>query len=386
MITIPALLLSVVSGSVEAEDYAELTRRRLSCGLNAIYIMGRLQGVDVKYNDIARAVPLSEHGASLLHLKEAGIELGMPCRVQKYSLQELLDAPTPFVAHFHKSASDISNGHFVVVTSVSRNGIELIDGTTGQRATFGFERFPVFWSGYVLEPRRDTALDAVNVSQVAICLVLSVVLVMLVWPTRSPWWPVSCVLLLLLSATQGEAVGSAVDQSWRSGANDGRNSLYVLAQSIGKDVAYGQLTSFISVPSSMRELQEGAVEVGITLRAERCGPRQLADMPMPAIVHLRDYRTGEANFALVYRVRELGVGVFDGSSSTISELSIDEFRRRWSGIALVRGEPRSYWIAFLGAAVLAAVFVFGSRARKKQQNGIACQPPTKESLGCSQIT
>lgn len=168
-----------------------------------------------------------------------------------------------------------------------RPGVLLVDGATGQRYLFGWDRFPAFWSGYVLENSADR-----------------------VWLYGLTAGTVLCWVVLAFT--------------WIGRARPG-----------GVARVFGFLRSRRGV----------AVLVG-SFCLGRC-PASVpawAGEPPHATPHPEFWRVPEADGMLMFR-----------------EPTIDEFRRAWTGYALVPDPPRKPWIASLAVASLAVGAYLGWR-------------------------
>jgi predicted double-glycine peptidase len=146
-----------------ASDLDRSVQRKLTiCGTNALYLLLRSHGLPVTYEQVDRQVERSERGASILQLREAAKALGLATRVRRYTLDALAQHATPLIAHVNETYSRAASarrndavnpeGHFVLVIGADGRSVRFIDGTVGSITEYTWERFPSYWTGYVLEP------------------------------------------------------------------------------------------------------------------------------------------------------------------------------------------------------------------------------------------
>ena len=138
--------------TVRAAEYAALRPATFRCGENALYLVMRLHGRVVGYEEVIKQVGAGtasrQEGASLLQLVRAGNKLGLPCVAKKYSgVGNLAPCTLPLIAH-------CAGGHYVVVARIDDKGICVIDGLSAECCELGLDTFRARWTGYVLEPSR----------------------------------------------------------------------------------------------------------------------------------------------------------------------------------------------------------------------------------------
>lgn len=88
--------------------------------------------------------------------------------------------------------------------------------------------------------------------------------------------------------------------------------------------------------TSLTGLIRGAEAVGLTARGVRAPLEALSHVPLPAIAHLEE-ATGTTHFIVLYAVGGGSVRVMDPADGSVQELSVDVFKRRWSGVLLLVG-------------------------------------------------
>lgn len=91
------------------------------CGPNALYLLLRLHGVSVKYEDVVNSIELSDEGCSLEDLKQAAAKFGVSstCR-GNVSANSLTNNVLPAIVHLAVDPSnpiDQNRDHFLVITN-----------------------------------------------------------------------------------------------------------------------------------------------------------------------------------------------------------------------------------------------------------------------------
>src|SRR5205807_7973475 len=121
------------------------------CGPNSTYALLRLNNKDVKYADLIYWFSDSSP-SSLLEIRQCLLSFGLDSEARHIGPQVLGDCQVPFIAHFNGGRDAI--GHFVVVTVVTPDQVEVIDGTTARIEVLPRHEFEKAWSGYVIVPVR----------------------------------------------------------------------------------------------------------------------------------------------------------------------------------------------------------------------------------------
>lgn len=171
-------------------------------------------------------------------------------------------------------------------------------------------------------------------------------------------------------SASGEVTRDATDTVtfWRTARCCGLNCLYVMLGVHGHQVSYSKLEEILDIGprgSNLLDLRKAATRFGIRTEVVRAAPRDLERIRLPAIAHLERTAQGdEGHFVLVVEYRSKAITILDGTTALRRELSMDEFRRMWSGHLLTIRDNRSPWarplLASLGLGVVALI---GSWAR-----------------------
>lgn len=169
-------------------------------------------------------------------------------------------------------------------------------------------------------------------------------------------------------------VASTETDLWREGRRCGVNCVYIYLKANGLGVRFRELlesTPIGSKGSSIRDLCEGAKAVGYKLEAYKCPVRMLSVLKPPILVHM-DQATGDVestgHYVLVNGIddKKGRVEVFDGGLAQAGTMSLEQFRRRWSGV-VVRLAPATYpwpWLALLFIGGAGCLWRLGRRGYK----------------------
>jgi hypothetical protein len=354
------------------------------CGRNALYIYLRLQACPVSYDQVAREVQIDERGTSLQALHNAARRLGFAAQVRRLTMEELANSSLPVIAHLGRSVVTGDTGHYIVVLRVEEDGVTFLDGTTGETIRYARDRFPNHWTGYVLDrqsPWRNALLAAAAVA----CGILTVLAVLCLRPGRliSGRSGRQCeigvaILLIITTATPPTPAAEVtrIDEAgvWRGPASNGPNALYVFLRVFNWDVSLETARKAVNQAGgdvSLITLRDATRQLGLPTRVVKCGPAEFATLRLPAIVRLTDIRCRGGRFVLVYHCGEKSVGILDGSTALLTEVSMDDFRRSWSGHALVADTRRSQdsLVAAAGGAGLVLAYWIVRKYLRTRQTG-----------------
>lgn len=153
---------------------------------------------------------------------------------------------------------------------------------------------------------------------------------------------------------------------WRIPANCGPNALYAMLNLYEIDATLAEVMHY-APPSqrgvSLANLKAASCALGLPVRVMRATPKQLTTLPSPVIAHLSGLRDG--HFVVVLTADERTVVFADMVACTIRRVSIEAFKKNWSGYLLVRdtGLLRYQWpwILSLGIALVAFSIVWRIR-------------------------
>lgn len=138
------------------------TRQRdtTDCGAACLASVSKYYRLNVPVARIRHKAGTDKKGTNMLGMAEAAKSLGFEAKGVRGPFESLFNIPLPAIAHL------IVNGtlhHYVVISSVSRNYIEIMDPADGQLYKKTHEQFKIEWTGVLLllVPSADfVAIDA----------------------------------------------------------------------------------------------------------------------------------------------------------------------------------------------------------------------------------
>jgi ABC-type bacteriocin/lantibiotic exporter with double-glycine peptidase domain len=139
-----------------------------------------------------------------------------------------------------------------------------------------------------------------------------------------------------------EVQASAPEQTpyCRTPQNDALNCLYLQLRLLGYRETYEAFREKVAAEPGSLTLHSLATigrQLGFRLAPVRINVTELANAGAPVIVHLEEGRLGSGRFALVLGMdkEQTSVGLVDGSRVTREEIPLVQFRRYWTGYALL---------------------------------------------------
>jgi ABC-type bacteriocin/lantibiotic exporter with double-glycine peptidase domain len=114
-----------------------------------LYVLARLSGAQVEYEDVRRELSVKDRRNSLVDLRDASQRFGLRTVIYKWDPQELAHFGKPVIAYMEGLQG--TSGSFVTVLKLFETKCHLIDGN----ATFiemPIDDFRRYWTGYVLAP------------------------------------------------------------------------------------------------------------------------------------------------------------------------------------------------------------------------------------------
>jgi len=241
------------------------------------------------------------------------------------------------------------------------------------------------WSGYVLAPKRSVLGSGSLLGAGSVVFWLFAGLV---------WWGrrrrqgrdvhrvaavMSALVTIFLAAAPGfaatETTPTPDEKIWRTVERDGLNCLYLLLRQDGHAVRYEELRSTLNPDSrqvSLLTLTEVARDFGMPLAVKRCSPSDLATLSSPMIAHVYNVRTSAGGFMLVFHAPQDAdgkFGVIEPGTARIINLTVDEFRRAWSGLVLVPDGRGAGWQLAWAANLFLLAGYFWWRSQNTRRKG-----------------
>ena len=154
------------------------------CGANCMYFLLKLHGIDVSLEQMADEIPVVGQGASLLDLKNAAENNGIPLEVLEVTPDELARLELPLIA-LMGTDPEKTPGHYIVLSKVTGEGVMGIDGTTNGRISLTATAFNKEFSGFVLANQRTTDWFGIfRLILIGVCVIESCLLAYFL----SCWW------------------------------------------------------------------------------------------------------------------------------------------------------------------------------------------------------
>jgi predicted double-glycine peptidase len=334
------------------------------CGANCLFMLLRIKNYPVDFDQLIRSLDVGPRGLSLDQLRRAAAQVGLRTRIVKCDLDRLGRVPMPVIAHVKNSpfGSSGNDGHYVVLLSANPGQkFDVIDGSFALTTKFLPQRFLEIWDGYLLVP--DESIGAADVLYPAIAGIL-LGAIGLRWARRRwsgtgrlpacaaglRWLPFLLLAAVSLAppSTRADAPPSPAGddgQIWRVESHDGANCLALFLNICGKPVDYEELRKALVGPKAQNSLSglcATARRHGLAARVLTTNPAKLRTMEMPAIVHMDSNPGG--TFCLIYEVGDQELRGFAGGTMRLITIPMEDFRRSWSGYALVPRAERGSWL------------------------------------------
>ena len=182
---------------------------------------------------------------------------------------------------------------------------------------------------------------------------------------RSDWAYAGCIgAMLVLIAPVGVMAGESGGHfvSWRCPQRDGVNCLYLQLRLLGYNGSYEDVVG--AIPGSpeqgnLASLAQAAKRLGFDLVPVKMAAAELFEVRSPTIILFEELGIDSGRFHLLLGSSATMVHLVNGMYITRYRLlmSKDEFRRGWTGFALVPRSP-PHWpgrvLGIVGGAVMAA--------------------------------
>ncbi len=131
----------------------------------------------------------------------------------------------------------------------------------------------------------------------------------------------------------------AAEEQLRSTLNDGSNAVALLGEILGIEILPGRSNASSST-YSLREIQLQLEAHGVTTSVRELSFHELASCNLPCIVPMRFGTANDASFCVFVHTVGSEVYVVEAGPLLVRAMSVDDFRRYWTGHA-VYGEIAS---------------------------------------------
>ena len=185
------LILITISGPGAASLYAdeeplldyaegaEVWQEGPYCGVNSLYCLLRLEGVEVSHDDVMRALSPSEKGNSFEELRLAAKEYGLDTNVIRTDPDAIHEIELPFIAHM-KTRGGME--HYILIYGFGDLSVYGIDGTDVKALDIHDNVFYRGWTGNLLVPTAGLGPSrAVRVLWIVLYTEFAVLVVLGVW-------------------------------------------------------------------------------------------------------------------------------------------------------------------------------------------------------------
>jgi predicted double-glycine peptidase len=366
----------ILAGQV-TQAYAEA--ERVSCGPRVVYALARRLGYNVTYETVRRRMQLMDDGVAIQDVKKALNDLDIACSVRRLDPTQLYSCPTPLIVHIKPIGREITDGHYLIASEIGTDGVQTYDPYTGRVALWKWKSFSDLWTGYVVIPERSSSARGTGLAlaaALAVHVLAFVGLVSSIRVARRARRPLPALAgqgrdvarAVLIIVTSGLLASPAVaaDEALRAHANDGINAAALLGGIYGAKIVPGRAAG--SRASTLVEVQSLLADHGVASRVRRLTYDDLLHHTGPCIVPLRFGKDGAGEFSVMVNANPEYVTVVRAGLLLVNTISVDEFRRRWSGLALltVRDDSRAaYLAATAGVLVIPALaYAVGRRGRR----------------------
>jgi hypothetical protein len=358
------------------QEYAEAEGE--SCGPRVVFTLARQLGWDVTYETIRGRMHLTAGGSTIQEMKKALNDIGIACSARRLDPTELYSCPTPLIIHISPRSKGSLDGHYLIANGIGPEGVQTFDPYGGSHALRNWRSFSDVWTGYVVIPEPSSAARATRFAVAAVLVVHLLALVGLVSSIRGArrWLParagrshdVARAVLLLVASGLLASPALGADEALRSHANDGRNAAALLAGICGVPIAPGVAGGGDAV-RTLDEVRSLLAANGVASNVRRLTYDDLMHRTGPCIVALRYGKDGSGDFSVMISADSKEVIVVRAGPLLVNVIPVDEFRRRWTGLALlsVHDDSRAAYLAAAAGAVVipALAYVVGHRGRRR---------------------
>jgi hypothetical protein len=371
------LLIAVAHAQNTTPDVAN----RYACGQNALYALCRIVGQPISPTDRSY---LAEYpgGNSILQLKEAAAGIGFPCVVRRIPFERLASSALPVVAHLGPVGSS-EVGHFVVVVKADQQQVYLLDGTTGSFGPSSVHSVQREWSGFILQPIPRLSTNGLNsldgwLAGSLVVIVVAVVIALafppgsLGWsekPATSAGTPLLAIMItigvLVSPLFGGERNGKPQSANgniiWRTPSHDAINCLYIFLRFHNIDVDYLDLLNRLPPTdqgTTIVDLCNLSHHYGFPAAIAKWTPDRLEKGSLPVITHMTNRLDEGGTYVILLARKQNTCFVITGDSAAIETISMDMFRRHWSGYVLTldNGCSRVTTIVGVCATIVLALY------------------------------
>lgn len=158
-----AACASALPESSARESPETIRAYSVACGPHAIWALLRACGKDIPLDEIRRHARYHPQGISLLEIQSICRTFGLSTRIVYCDhVEDLKKASPPFLLVRRQAGRGVNfTRHFMLVTSIGKDTLQVIDTTTGEERTYYFRLIENVWDRYLILPvsERNILLD-----------------------------------------------------------------------------------------------------------------------------------------------------------------------------------------------------------------------------------
>lgn len=351
--------MSRMSYSDEQMTEVKAKTERYACGPRAVFVLIRMIGGDATYSTVCDHMNVSEKGCSLDDMRNALLTHDVQCAVRRLQLTELPSTPLPFIVHVMPGNDALDAGHFIIVTDIDKGGVHTYDPVTNQELRWAWRTFSDWWSGYAIVTTQSTIWTRQRIMPYVIGIHLLLVVCVVAALGRKIWRlltapdNVRCFVAAVIVLTFGlsQSTDASAEELLRSNMNDGANAVALLGGICDVEIPPGQAEG-IDACDSLRKVQLRLQAHGVAASVRFLGYNELASINRPCIVPLRTAGNDKTTFCVFVQANSSDIHFVDAGPLIAHVLSIDEFRRCWTGYAVFGDATAADYRGLLGAALL----------------------------------
>jgi ABC-type bacteriocin/lantibiotic exporter with double-glycine peptidase domain len=168
-------------------------------------------------------------------------------------------------------------------------------------------------------------------------------------------------LFLGVASTIAARGDDALSHPWRSAANGGVNVLFCYLRAHGVACEYPELLREQAEEEgpthTAATLSRLAAKSGLPLQPALLTMDELSSCPLPVIVHMDGESPEAGAFLLILAMTTKSIDYMNGPTATVHSMECNDFRRIWSGIALLPLTSRRRDVALCAAGFCAGVIL-----------------------------
>lgn len=163
------------------------------------------------------------------------------------------------------------------------------------------------------------------------------------------------------------------DTPWRSPRHQGINALFCYLRvnevaCLYPDLVQEQERLVGNGPFSADTLVSIASKYGVNFKVAHLSMAEFELSERPLIVYMMTDTPDDGAFVLVTNSTDEDVFYIDGATASIHSMSVEEFRRVWSGIALLKTSATpNNWLLFSLGLCLPSTIIFSIRRLKRKK-------------------